>query len=59
VPRRAEWETAVLMGAICWVVLLAGLWWVARKPRRQRASELQRLQRMAEDIHREQIQPFD
>jgi len=47
------------MGGICWVVLLACWWWAARKPRRVRASELQRLQRMAEDIHREQIQPFD
>jgi len=47
------------MAGICGVALLAWGWWAARKPSRFDGDELQRLRRLAESIHREQVQPFD
>jgi len=41
------------------VALLAWLWWTEREPRPLAGDELQRLQRTAEAMQREQAQPFD
>jgi hypothetical protein len=47
------------MGGICGAALLAYWWWTMRKPRPVGDDELRRLRRIAESIHREQVQPFD
>jgi hypothetical protein len=58
IDRPVKGTAAVVVAWICWAVLIAS-WWSTRRPRRLRGTELRRLQRVADNMHREQVLPFD